>query len=59
MPLYGYECEECGNQFELFKKFSNADDASGTECPLCEGKTKRTVNKLNFVKGPGYWADTK
>ena len=59
MPLFEYRCTACGNVFELFKKFCNADSEEGTECPLCGEKSSRQIALPHFVKGPGYWADTK
>jgi putative FmdB family regulatory protein len=40
MPLYEYECEACGNRFEVIQKFS---DPPVEECRLC---AKRPVRRL-------------
>ncbi len=33
MPLYEYECEDCGERFEKLTSASKKDEAS--ECPEC------------------------
>jgi putative FmdB family regulatory protein len=40
MPIYEYECEACGNRFELIQKFS---DPLVEVCPKCG---ERKVHKL-------------
>jgi putative FmdB family regulatory protein len=40
MPIYEYECEACGNRFELIQKFS---DPLVDVCPKCG---ERKVHKL-------------
>jgi len=45
MPLYEYECDECGQGFELLVGFSQADKAK--KCPGCGGeKTHRKVSSF-------------
>ena len=41
MPVYEYQCQECGEKFEKFVRFMNS--ALEIECPECGG---RKVNKL-------------
>ena len=36
MPLYEYECRECGAQFELLRRMNDAD--GDLRCPKCHGK---------------------
>lgn len=36
MPLYEYECKECGHRFERLVSISNADNKQ--PCPQCGGK---------------------
>jgi putative FmdB family regulatory protein len=38
MPLYEYQCEKCGHQFELIRKFS---DPPLEVCPKCGGKVRK------------------
>jgi putative FmdB family regulatory protein len=53
MPLYEYQCENCGDKFELMQKFS---DASLTEHSKCGGKVHRLISApaLQF-KGSGWY----
>lgn len=53
MPLYEYQCDQCGRQFELIRKFS---DPPLDKCPHCGG----TVHKLFSspaiqFKGSGFY----
>ncbi|MFC1933708.1 zinc ribbon domain-containing protein [Chloroflexota bacterium] len=41
MPIYEYECEKCGERFELRR--SIADKDSDISCPKCEAKEPRRV----------------
>jgi len=52
MPLYEYECEKCGHQFDQIVKF----DADPPPCPECEGKTKKKVSQSSFQLKGGGWA---
>jgi putative FmdB family regulatory protein len=47
MPIYEFECEECGERFEELV----AADAAGVKCPGC-GST-RTRRLLSNVSPPG------
>mgnify|MGYP003574504155 CR=1 FL=1 len=50
MPLYEFECEQCGNQFEELK---SSTDTSSPECPSChQTKTKKLVS-AGFLGGSG------
>ncbi|MBT5331443.1 MAG: zinc ribbon domain-containing protein, partial [Porticoccaceae bacterium] len=33
MPIYEYQCDHCGHQFDAIQKFS---DAPLDKCPSCE-----------------------
>jgi putative FmdB family regulatory protein len=39
MPIYEYECKECGEPFEKMVRFSEADQIPA--CPKCESKDTR------------------
>jgi putative FmdB family regulatory protein len=55
MPLYEFQCESCGNQFELRQKFS---DEPATECPNCGGPVKKLISQSAFaLKGSGWYAE--
>jgi len=55
MPLYEYECNECGRRTEKIQKFS---DAPLTVCPHCGGRIERTLTApaVQF-KGGGWYKD--
>ena len=53
MPLYEYQCEECGHRFELIQKYSDAPVAT---CPKCGGPVKKLFSSpaIQF-KGSGFY----
>jgi putative FmdB family regulatory protein len=55
MPLYEYECKECGRRTEKIQKFS---DPELTVCPYCGGAIERTLTApaIQF-KGGGWYKD--
>ena len=53
MPIYEYECTECGNHTEAWQKFS---DPPITQCELCRGKMKKMMSQSTFhLKGSGWY----
>ncbi len=53
MPTYQYQCNECGEAFEIHQSFS--DDAL-TECPSCGGQLRKLFNAVGVVfKGSGFY----
>ncbi|BDV42241.1 hypothetical protein GURASL_11640 [Geotalea uraniireducens] len=55
MPLYEYQCEKCGNRFELRQKFS---DEPAKECPACGGPVTKLISQSGFaLKGGGWYAE--
>jgi putative FmdB family regulatory protein len=54
MPIYEYKCSNCGAQFELLRKVS---DAPPKRCKKCGGHLKKILSPpaLQF-KGPGFYA---
>ena len=53
MPIYTYQCEECGVRFDARQKFS---DDPITECPECSGHTHRVPQPVGIVfKGSGWY----
>jgi len=54
MPTYEYECEVCGNKFEMFQ---NIKDKPIKECPKCKGHVKRLIGAGAGVifKGSGFY----
>ena len=53
MPLYEYECDNCGHRFEVIQKFS---DEPLTACPKCQGPVRKLVSSpaIQF-KGSGWY----
>jgi len=53
MPIYGYECKECGVRFERRQSFS---DDPITVCPECEGEVRRLLEPAGIIfKGSGFY----
>ncbi len=55
MPMYEYQCSQCGRRTEKRQKFS---DAPLTECPYCGGPLTKVISApaVQF-KGGGWYAD--
>ena len=53
MPLYEYQCDDCGHRFERIQKFS---DEPVKTCPSCEGTVRKLVSSpaIQF-KGTGWY----
>ena len=49
MPLYEYRCAECGHEFEMMLRFSEANKIP--TCPRCE--SIKTNKKLSTVASFG------
>ena len=53
MPIYEYECDECGNIEEALQKFS---DKPLETCGACSGHLHKLVSKSSFhLKGTGWY----
>lgn len=53
MPIYAYECRECGVRFERRQSFS---DDPITVCPECEGEVHRLIQPAGVIfKGSGFY----
>jgi putative FmdB family regulatory protein len=54
MPIYEYECTQCGTVEEVIQKFS---DKPLTKCKKCSGKLHKLVSHSSFhLKGTGWYA---
>lgn len=53
MPLYEYQCQDCGHRFEVIQKFS---DDPLEKCPKCGQAVERLVSSpaIQF-KGTGWY----
>ena len=55
MPIYEYECSDCGQIEEAVQKIS---DAPLTDCPHCSGRLHKIISQSAFhLKGGGWYAD--
>lgn len=55
MPIYEYECVDCGKQFEAFQRIS---DKPLKSCQFCRGEVHRLISKTSFsLKGGGWYQD--
>jgi len=53
MPVYEYECLNCGEIHEALQKFS---DKPLTTCPRCSGTLKKLISNTSFIlKGTGWY----
>jgi putative FmdB family regulatory protein len=53
MPIYEYECEECGQIEEAWQKFS---DAPLSQCRHCSGSLHKLISQSAFhLKGSGWY----
>jgi putative FmdB family regulatory protein len=52
MPFYEYECEKCGEIFELMQKIG---DNSRVKCIKCGGWTNRIFSAVPFIFGGTRW----
>jgi putative FmdB family regulatory protein len=54
MPIYEYQCTDCGEIEEALQKFS---DKPLTTCASCSGKLQRLISQSSFhLKGSGWYA---
>ncbi len=55
MPLYEYQCKQCGNRFEKIQSFSAPDEK---ECPKCGAEVERLISApaIQF-KGAGWYVN--
>lgn len=54
MPLYEYQCTECGVRFERQQSFKDAPVAT---CPECGGDVRRLIGPVGIVfKGSGFYS---
>jgi len=49
MPLYEYQCNDCGEEFEKMLPFSQANQSP--ECPSCQGQDTR--KKISTIASRG------
>jgi putative FmdB family regulatory protein len=53
MPLFEYECEECGVRFE---RLHRKGDQTVKKCPECGGSVRRLIQPPGIIfKGSGFY----
>lgn len=53
MPIYEYQCEQCGKVEEVIQKFS---DKPLSKCKHCSGKLNKLISQSAFhLKGTGWY----
>ena len=53
MPTYGYRCQSCGTEFDVWQRMSSEPIAA---CPVCGGAGKRLFFPAGIVfKGTGFY----
>jgi putative FmdB family regulatory protein len=53
MPIYEYQCQECGKRTEAIQRYA---DAPLTVCPHCNGPLKKLISSPAFqFKGSGWY----
>jgi putative FmdB family regulatory protein len=53
MPIYEYQCDQCGKIQEAIQKFS---DRPLTQCRHCSGKLNKLISHSTFhLKGKGWY----
>lgn len=54
MPTYDYQCQKCGQLFEVFATFKQKEAGLQPECPECHSKeTQQTFRSLMFIRANG------
>jgi putative FmdB family regulatory protein len=54
LPTYGYRCQTCSHEFEVWQKMTDEPVAA---CPTCGGTSRRLIFPVGIVfKGSGFYA---
>jgi putative FmdB family regulatory protein len=53
MPIYEYQCDSCGRQFEVMQRMT---EPLLNTCEKCGGHVRRLISQTSFVlKGSGWY----
>ena len=53
MPIYEYECDNCGRHFEVWQKIT---EDPLTTCEVCQGRLRKLISQSSFIlKGSGWY----
>jgi len=54
MPVYDYQCQVCGNTFEVFATFKQKEAGLQPECPMCHStETQQRIGSVLFIRNGG------
>lgn len=57
MPLYEYQCSQCGKHFEIQHKMADQPPVSGPDCAAGACKLERQISRVaGVVKSPNPFA---
>ena len=56
MPIYEYNCQECGHRFSKLESIMSEERVK--TCPECGGEAKRIVSLTSFQLKGGGWFST-
>ncbi|UCG54432.1 MAG: zinc ribbon domain-containing protein [Dehalococcoidia bacterium] len=56
MPIYEYECDNCGFKFELMRKIG---EDGNVDCIKCGGCSRRVFSSVPFIFGGTRWVGEK
>ena len=54
MPIYEYQCSECG---EIVERLQKVGDRQLRTCPQCSGRMQKLVSRTSFQLKGGGWYD--
>jgi putative FmdB family regulatory protein len=53
VPIYEYQCSQCGEVFEVFQKIT---DEPLVQCRFCRGRVEKLISHSSFqLKGSGWY----
>jgi len=53
MPIYEYQCLQCGKEFEVFR---GVRETTSPSCRFCNGPVKKLISVSSFhLKGSGWY----
>jgi putative FmdB family regulatory protein len=52
MPIYEYQCENCGRRFEVMQRMT---EPLLSTCGQCGGQVRRLISQTSFVLKGGGW----
>jgi putative FmdB family regulatory protein len=54
MPMYDYQCQECGHTFEVRATISQKTAGLKPECPTCHSDaTQQLISSAMFIRSGG------